>query len=298
MSRLKVDGAELNCEVAGEGPLLVVIPGAQGSLEVYQGLSAHLRSKYQVLSYDRRGFGQSRLEGEQDYDRRLDTDADDVAALIAHVGGTPAIVFGSSSGAIVALRVLTRHPEAVRLLVAHEPPACRWLPDPEAAIAQNFAVYDKAKAQGAPAAMQDFAPRWLAPSDRERLAQAAHSPAAAQIQANMAYWFEHELRQYPATRFDIGGNQGPGRSASVGGGRGDARLSDLRRSSRPWPCEFDKAVTILPGGHVGLCDQARNLSPGPWSRCWKLGASPRLPNLVVSLTRNAVVRLCLHRHPS
>ena len=260
MSRLKVDGAELNCEVAGEGPLLVVIPGAQGSLEVYQGLSAHLRSKYQVLSYDRRGFGQSRLEGEQDYDRRLDTDADDVAALIAHVGGTPAIVFGSSSGAIVALRVLTRHPEAVRLLVAHEPPACRWLPDPEAAIAQNFAVYDKAKAQGAPAAMQDFAPRWLAPSDRERLAQAAHSPAAAQIQANMAYWFEHELRQYPATRFDIGAIKAQAdRLALVAGEemRGYPTFEIIEAMAG----EFDKAVTILPGGHVGYATK-----PEPFAR--------------------------------
>ena len=250
MSRLKVDGADLNYEVAGEGPLLVVIPGAQGSLEVYQGLSAHLRSKYQVVSYDRRGFGQSRLEGEQDYDRRLDTDADDVAALIAHVGGAPAIVFGSSSGAIVALRVLTRHPEAVRLLVAHEPPACRWLPDPEAAIAQNFAVYDKAKAQGAPAAMQDFAPRWLALSDRERLAQAAHSPAAGQIQANMAYWFEHELRQYPATRFDIGAIKAQAdRLALVAGDemRGYPTFEITEAMAR----EFDKAMTILPGGHVG-----------------------------------------------
>ena len=250
MSRLKVDGAEMNYEVAGEGPLLVVIPGAQGSLEVYQGLSAHLRSKYQVLSYDRRGFGQSRLEGEQDYDRRLDTDADDVTALIAHVGGAPAIVFGSSSGAIVALRMLTRHPEAVRLLVAHEPPACRWLPDPEAAIAQNFAVYEKAKAQGAPAAMQDFAPRWLAPSDRERLAQAAHSPAAGQIQANMAYWFEHELRQYPATRFDIGAIKAQADRLALAAGE-EMRGYPTFEIIEAMAGEFDKAVTILPGGHVG-----------------------------------------------
>ena len=260
MSRLKVDGAELNYAVAGEGSLLVVIPGAQGSLEVYQGLSAHLRSKYQVLSYDRRGFGQSRLEGEQDYDRRLDTDADDVATLIAHVDGAPAIVFGSSSGAIVALRVLTRHPEAVRLVVAHEPPACRWLPDPEAAIAQNFAVYDKAKAQGAPAAMQDFAPRWLAVSDRERLAQAAHSPAAAQIQANMAYWFEHELRQYPATRFDIGALKAQADRLALAAGeemRGYPTFDIIEAMAG----EFDKAVTILPGGHVGYATK-----PEPFAR--------------------------------
>ena len=255
MSKLKVDGAELNYEVAGEGRLLVVIPGAQGSLAVYRGLSEHLKSKYKVLSYDRRGFGQSTLDGEQDYSRRLDTDADDVAALIAQVGG-PAIVFGSSSGAIVSLRVLTRHPEAVRLLVAHEPPLCRWLPDPDAAIAENYAVYEKAKTQGRPAAMQDFAPRWLAPSDREMLAHAAHNPAAApQMQANMAYWFEHELRQYPATDFDLDTIKAQADRLELVAGE-EMRGFPTFEITEALAASLGKTVTVLPGGHIGYATKA------------------------------------------
>ena len=262
MSNLKVGGAELNYEVAGEGPLLVLIPGAQGSLMVYRGLSEQLASRYKVLSYDRRGFSQSRLDGEQDYSRRLDTDADDVAALIAHVGAGPAVVFGSSSGAIVSLRVLTRHPEAVRLLVAHEPPACCWLPDPDAATAQNYAVYDKAKAEGRPAAMQDFAPRWLAPSDREMLAHAAHSSAAPQIQANMAYWFEHELRQYPATPFDLDAIRGQADRLELVAGE-EMRGYPTFDIAETLADELAKTVTILPGGHIGYATQ-----PEPFAKAF------------------------------
>ena len=259
MSKLEVECAELNYEVAGEGPLLVVIPGAQGSLMVYRGLSEHLKSRFKVLSYDRRGFGQSALGGEQDYSRRLDTDADDVAALIAHVGG-PAIVFGSSSGAIVSLRVLTRHPEAVRLLVAHEPPLCRWLADPDAAIAENYAVYEKAKTQGGPAAMQDFALRWLAPSDREMLAQAARNPAVApQMQANMAYWFEHELRQYPATDFDLDAIRAQaGRLELVAGE--EMRGFPTFEITEALAGKLAKTVTVLPGGHIGYATKPESFA--------------------------------------
>jgi pimeloyl-ACP methyl ester carboxylesterase len=43
--------------------------------------------------------------------------------LDAVAGDDSAYVFGSSSGAITGLELLVRHPERIRLLIAHEPPA-------------------------------------------------------------------------------------------------------------------------------------------------------------------------------
>jgi hypothetical protein len=40
---------------------------------------------YTVVTYDRRGFSRSYLEGPQDYEHRLETDADDVRSLIEHL---------------------------------------------------------------------------------------------------------------------------------------------------------------------------------------------------------------------
>src|SRR2546425_8762756 len=102
MNIFKVPGAQLAYEVTGSGPLLILIPGAAGTGEVFRLLAHHLISQYQVVIYDRRGFSRSQLDGPQDYEHRLSTDADDVQRLIAHLTDQPATVFGNSSGALVA----------------------------------------------------------------------------------------------------------------------------------------------------------------------------------------------------
>src|SRR5689334_6532069 len=106
MSLLTVPGAQLRYEISGSGPLLILIPGASGTGESFRPLLPHLALHYQVVIYDRRGFSQSKLYGPQDYTHRLATDADDVRCLIEHVTDQPAMVFGNSSGALVALEVL------------------------------------------------------------------------------------------------------------------------------------------------------------------------------------------------
>jgi pimeloyl-ACP methyl ester carboxylesterase len=73
--------------------------------------------------FDRRGFTRSPLLAPVEGHARIAADADDARRLIAHLGGGPAHVFGSSSGAIVVLELVARHPEAVATAVAHEPPA-------------------------------------------------------------------------------------------------------------------------------------------------------------------------------
>src|SRR5712691_7434311 len=148
MSTLKVPSAQLSYEVTGEGPLLILIPGAAGVGEVFRQVVDELAARYQVVTYDRRGFSRSSLDGPQDYDHRLSTDADDVRRLIEHLTDKPATVFGSSSGAMVALEVLIHSPERVQTVVVHEPPTVSLLPD--AAKWQAFfdGVYDTYREAG------------------------------------------------------------------------------------------------------------------------------------------------------
>jgi pimeloyl-ACP methyl ester carboxylesterase len=129
MSTLNVSGARLYYEVNGSGSLLILVPGAAGTGEVFRPLARHLTPHYQVVTYDRRGFSRSVLDGPQDYDHRLATDADDVLRLIEHLTDQPANVFGNSSGAIVALEVISHAPKLLKTVVAHEPPAVKLLPD-------------------------------------------------------------------------------------------------------------------------------------------------------------------------
>src|SRR5260370_41985842 len=96
MSTLKVPGAQLSYEVSGDGPLLILIPGARGEGAVFRQVARTLVTRYQVVIYDRRGFSRSQLDGPQDYEHRLETDADDVRRLIEHQTSQPATVFGNS----------------------------------------------------------------------------------------------------------------------------------------------------------------------------------------------------------
>src|SRR3546814_16456544 len=106
----------------------------------FQRVREHLAARYTVATYDRRGFSRSQLDGQQDYDRRLETDANDVRRLIEHSSDKPAILFGSSSGGIIVLEVLARHPSVVRSLVPPEPAALRLLHDGPKRLAFFFAA--------------------------------------------------------------------------------------------------------------------------------------------------------------
>src|SRR3546814_20994317 len=105
-----------------------VVRGASGASYSCQRGRVPLAARDTGATDDRRGRSRSQLDGQQDYDRRLETDANDGRRLIEHSSDKPAILFGSSSGGIIVLEVLARHPSVVRTHVPHEPAAGRLLP--------------------------------------------------------------------------------------------------------------------------------------------------------------------------
>ena len=83
-----------------------------------------LSESFRVLAYDRRGHSQSERPGGQG---TVFEDADDLAALVEHLGLAPAHVAGNSFGATIVLRAAARRPDVFRSLIAHEPPLFRLL---------------------------------------------------------------------------------------------------------------------------------------------------------------------------
>jgi pimeloyl-ACP methyl ester carboxylesterase len=244
MSTLPVPGARLYYETHGRGPLMVMIAGATGTADGFRALASVLGARYTVLLYDRRGFSRSTLEGSQDRGRRLETDADDARRLIEHAGGEAAAVFGASSGAIVALSMLARHPCAARALVPFEPPAMRLLPDGRKWLGFFAELHGMYRAGGAEQALERFRERTFAEPDRQAMARAPRSSA------NIGYWFEHELRQYPAAELDL----------DALAAHAQQILPAAGRASRGYPaCEatvelgrrLGRTVLELPGGHIG-----------------------------------------------
>ncbi|KAH8842834.1 hypothetical protein MCOR31_011876 [Pyricularia oryzae] len=250
-STLAVKGAILAYSCLGSGPLLVTVPGANGDAAIFDLAVPHLANNFTVCSYDRRGYSRSVYTEPNDLTMpvRLQTDADDVAALIDHLSpGEPALVFGTSSGAIVSLDLLSRHPEAVSFLVAHEPPLTRSLGE---AGAQIQAVFQSAEdtffSEGIHAAVQVFLGPVVA-SDPESVAahDALDSPARA---SNAALFFAHEINHYTAYSVDT-----PALQASrdkLVFDNGDDSTPPATTMTDNLAQSVGVAVEHTPGGHLG-----------------------------------------------
>lgn len=251
MSSLTVPGARVSYEVSGSGPLLVLIPGASGTGESFHPLVPHLISRYQVVIYDRRGFSRSSLDEPQNDEHRLATDADDVQRLIEHVTDQPAMIFGSSSGALVALEVLSRFPERVQIVVAHEPPVVSLLPDASKWLAFFDGVYETYRKLGVPEAMHQFASGVFGGIDHQVLHHAMREHANEYTMPNATYWMEHELRQYPRVELDLAALTANAGRILLACGQ-DSQNQMTSQPNRVLARQLGREVVAFPGGHLGF----------------------------------------------
>jgi pimeloyl-ACP methyl ester carboxylesterase len=109
-----VNGIKLAYQIYGSGTPLVLLHGAFGSVEMFGPNIAALAAGRSVIGVDLQSHGRTPAA---DRPMRFETMADDVAALIRHLGHEQADVMGFSLGAGVALRTAIQHPSSVRKLV-------------------------------------------------------------------------------------------------------------------------------------------------------------------------------------
>ena len=112
--------SDLHHEVRGYGAPVLFISGASGDAGHFARTAERLADEYTTVAYDRRGCSRSARLGDGEV-MAIAAQADDAAALIEDLRTAPAIVFGTSGGACIALELLTRHPELVRGAIVHEP---------------------------------------------------------------------------------------------------------------------------------------------------------------------------------
>ncbi|MET0782445.1 MAG: alpha/beta hydrolase [Microbacterium sp.] len=113
------DGTRIALHRAGSGPAIILIDPALSTHTGSNKLSAALATRFAVISYDRRGRGASGDEQPDAADPAREVE--DIAALIDAAGGK-AVLFGSSSGAALALEAAARLGDRVTGVVAYEPP--------------------------------------------------------------------------------------------------------------------------------------------------------------------------------
>ena len=154
---LDVPGATLTYDVrrneASTEPILLLIGSPMGA-SGFGTLARHFPDRT-VVTYDPRGVERS-LKADPASPVAPEVHADDLHRLIQAIGGEPVDLFASSGGAVNALALVSRHPEEVRTLVAHEPPLASILPDREHALAANRAAHETYQRSGWGAGMAHF----------------------------------------------------------------------------------------------------------------------------------------------
>ncbi|WP_440104711.1 alpha/beta fold hydrolase [Streptosporangium sp. H16] len=256
--RLRVDGATLHYEVRGSGPLLLLIPGGAGDAASYDGVADDLAADHTVASYDPRGLSRSPLDDPQ-ATQQVARHADDAFRLLRLLSpDAPARVVGCSSGAIVAMHLLTAHPGRIERVVAHEPPAVEVLPDAAEHRALLARVQDTFRRDGLMPAVAEFAAGLRRPGAEEPVAAetAVELPpgAAARAErtmANMPYFLGRIVPSFMAYVPDVDRLAALSDRLVLAGGA-DSRGELPYRPAALLAERFGTELVHFPGGHTGL----------------------------------------------
>jgi pimeloyl-ACP methyl ester carboxylesterase len=124
----RVNGLNLYYEIHGTGQPLILLHGGLGSIGMFEQVLPDLAKTRQVIGVELQAHGHT-----ADIDRPFSFEfmADDVAALLKHLGIERADMLGYSLGGSVAWQTAIRHPAAIRKLVVVAAPCQRqgWYPE-------------------------------------------------------------------------------------------------------------------------------------------------------------------------
>jgi pimeloyl-ACP methyl ester carboxylesterase len=250
---LKVPGASIYYEVRGSGPVLLMMPGGPADAGAFRRIAADLEVDYTVVTYDPRGLSHSTLDGPVNDERIVQVFADDAHRLLTATTKEPAFVFGSSGGAVIALELAAQHPEQVRMLVAHEPPAPALLPDPAHERAAMEEIVQTYRTAGIGPAMQKFMvqtrirsgpppPGEPTPEMREGMAQ---------MKRNMDFWLGHYFLAISAYEPDFDALKA-GSSRIVPGVGAESRGELANEGGLNLAKRLGTKAVVFPGAHGGF----------------------------------------------
>ncbi len=160
------EGTRLFAIEDGEGRPIVMLHGGMASHVAALPLVAPLSSRYRVLTPDVRGNGKSWYGGPLTFDQL----ADDVEALLDHIGADRAVIGGVSGGSGAALRFALRHPERTAGLVLAKPVYAGEDRGYTAAQKQTFLMMDAIASRALDEGVQVLRPMYanLPPEIREK----------------------------------------------------------------------------------------------------------------------------------
>ncbi|WP_020125771.1 alpha/beta fold hydrolase [Streptomyces sp. 303MFCol5.2] len=266
---LAVPGATLHYETLGSGPVLLLIPGGAGDAGLYAGMAPELATRYTVVSYDPRGLSRSPLDGLADTpraDEEVPVWSDDAHRLLELLSpDEEAVVLGCSSGAVVAVELLARHPERLRRVVAHEPPLLELLEDPAPHRALFAEVRETFRTEGADAAMARLGEGLADGTGPQPPAQPTELPPeiremAVRMHTNLPVFLGRVLRPFSSAVPDLAALRSVAHKLVPAAGRESRRQLPLYGPAVRLAELLGSGLVEFPGGHLGAVESPKEFA--------------------------------------
>ncbi|NED95351.1 alpha/beta hydrolase [Phytoactinopolyspora alkaliphila] len=246
---LEVPGARLHYEVRGQGPLAVLV-GAPMDAASFAPLADLLATDHTVLTTDPRGINRSSV-ADPDQDSTPEMRADDLARLISHLDLGPAVVLGSSGGAVSALALVQARPDLAHTVVAHEPPLIELLEDREERHAGTEEIISAWFAGDHVGSWRKFMANANIHMPEEVFEMMFAGEPDPQALADTNFQNAHMLRPTTLWRPEIAALRAASTRIIVGiGEESTDQLCD--RTSRALASELGIEPTMFPGDHIGF----------------------------------------------
>jgi hypothetical protein len=152
---------------------------------------------------------------------------------------------------------LIRHPDSVLKVLAHEPPAHRYLPEFEYIVAGSKELYQLYRRHGIPPALQAFSQAVkLNEVETAELMKVYNSRSNPYSFLNCMYWMEREVPYYPSTEFDLEALVKAKSQLVLANGADTDREAGHYGPNLVLAEKLGMEVTMLPGAHLGAVTHA------------------------------------------
>ncbi|MET3176726.1 UNVERIFIED_ORG: pimeloyl-ACP methyl ester carboxylesterase [Arthrobacter sp. UYCu721] len=131
---VEANGTTFHVDLTGQGTPVLLVPGAGGDARQYFELAQLLAHTHTVIAYDRRNNARSQQQPDW-AETSVDQHAADIVALLDTLRTEPCVVFGNSTGALIALAAALKTPRHFAGTVLHEPALLSVLAHPDDAMA-------------------------------------------------------------------------------------------------------------------------------------------------------------------
>ena len=239
------DGTTIAVDRMGDGPPVVLVCGGSVDRMSNAPVAAELSGRFSVLNYDRRGRGDSGDTPPYAVEREVE----DLDAVIGAAGGRAACVYGTSSGAALALEAAARDIPITKLALWEPPFMLEGVPRPPADTAKIYTDFVNEGRRGD--AVEFFMSKVVGLPD-EFVAQARSAPFWAQQEA-----IAHTLAYDATIMADY--SLPTERAANVK----IPTLVMAGDASFPWMSDTARALAdTLPDGHVRILEgQSHDVAP-------------------------------------